>query len=161
MDGTPKERKEDIRAEYEAEFDADPKPDALANADVAETLALLGPSPRSQIQKIQLEFNKKIREANGEVAEMMEREVHLKEQNRILQIQNEKLGKDRDYWKDLKDPDEVNRELREELWKTQTLLQDAQNKLMHKPGLVLPSVPIQVQDKPAPEVKKPWWKLFQ
>lgn len=137
-DPTPHEKRADIRAEYDAEFEPDAGAEAAAQtADVQAQLAkiesadagglasLLGPSPRTIIQRIELEFRRKIRDMEREVAEMMEREVALKQSNRTSTEHSHKLAEERDYWLNLKDPERVNSALREDAAKSKTLYQGA------------------------------------
>ena len=107
------EKREDIRAEYDAEFDPDER--ALAKVDPNEVMELLGPSQRERNQKVILAFRKRIRDAEHEVEEMQQREVYMQTANREATAHNTRLAEERDMWRDLKDPGQLVRELKEKL----------------------------------------------
>ena len=106
------EKREDIRAEYDAEFDPD---DALAKVEPNEVMELLGPSQRAKNQKVILAFRRRIRDAEHEVEEMQQREVYMQTANREATAHNTRLAEERDMWRDLKDPGQLVRELKEKL----------------------------------------------
>ena len=112
---TPTEKREDIRVEYEAEFDKDSTAIVPAEQLASEITSLLGPSTRQQVMKITTEFRKKIMAADGEILEMMEREVALKQHNSVLQEHNRTLAGERDYWRAQSDPQGEISRLTEEL----------------------------------------------
>lgn len=119
-----REKREDIRAEYEAEFiPQEPKTGVtLATANTAADLfALLGPSTRQIVQRVELEFRQKVRDLNEELAEMMERETHLKEELRLIRHHNTQLREERDEWRAKSDPAGEIATLREEVAKLRTL----------------------------------------
>jgi len=107
------EKREDIRAEYDAEFD--PDDGALAKVDPNEVMELLGPSQRAKNQKVILAFRRRIRDAEHEVEEMQQREVYMQTANREAIAHNTRLAEERDMWRDMKDPGQLVRELKEKL----------------------------------------------
>ena len=118
---SPHEKREDIRVEYEAEF-VD-KPDALAvmpaEEMTREILSLLGPSTRTQLQRLTMEFRTKVRGLEDEMREAMEREVALKEQLRVARDHQAKLAEERDEWRAKLDPSGEIATLRENLAKAE------------------------------------------
>lgn len=137
--GTPHEKREDIKAEYDAEFEPETQEQAGVVAEVRTELAkleagsslaaLLGPSSRQQITRIELAFRTKLRDMEAELAEMMEREVALKQANRVTVDHNRKLAEERDYWLNMHDPQRVNSALREDAAKSKTLYDGAQKEI--------------------------------
>ncbi len=101
---TPVEKREDLKVEYEAEFDKDSVAIVPAEQLAREITGLLGPSTRQQVLRISAEFRKKINEADAEVMEMMEREVALKNNNQALLAHNIQLAQERDEWRAQSDP---------------------------------------------------------
>jgi hypothetical protein len=111
---TEHEKREDIRAEYDAEFESD-EGHALAKVEASEVLELLGPSQRERGNKVVLAFRKRIKEAEREVLEMQEREVAYQTANRVATDHSAQLAAERDHWRDLKDPQQLVRSLSERL----------------------------------------------
>ena len=116
------EAKAAARVSYDAEFEVEAEvtpevSEALARLEAPETRSLgslLGPSPRTILQRIEVAFGQKIRVMEQEVAEMMEREVGLKQANRAAVEHNHRLGAERDALVATVDPDGTMRLLREE-----------------------------------------------
>ena len=114
------EAKAAARVSYDAEFEVEAEvtpevSEALARLEAPETRSLgslLGPSPRTIIQRIEVAFGQKIRAMEQEVAEMMEREVGLKQANRAAVENNHRLGAERDALAATVDPDGTMRLLR-------------------------------------------------
>ena len=109
------EKREDLKVEYEAEFEKDSTAIVPAEQLAKEITGLLGPSTRQQVLRISAEFRKKINEADAEIMEMMEREVAIKNQNQDLAAHNRRLAEERDHWRGLANPDGEISRLTEEL----------------------------------------------
>lgn len=118
---TPTEKREDIKADYEAEFEPTSNGEAIVPMEqvVDEVKALLAPSMRTQVHKLTLAYSARVREAEREVAEMAEREVALKGSNRDLVEHNKRLAAERDEWRAKVDPAAEIAQLREALAKAQ------------------------------------------
>lgn len=104
------------KAEYEEEFASEQGDEGkVAQAlTVVELQDLLAPSVPHQTRRVVLGLTTKLREAKREMTEMGNREAGYQEQNRRVVEHNAKLAEERDYWRDLKDPEQVVRALTEE-----------------------------------------------
>jgi hypothetical protein len=121
-----------VRVEYDEEFSPEGKlatisPDEL----LSDIRGLMGPSTREQVTKLSLAFRQRMREADKEGAEMLERESALKGQNDQLRAQNARLAAERDEWRAKHDPSGEVATLREELAKA-TARADGAEKLVEQ-----------------------------
>lgn len=114
---TAVERRSDIKAEYEAEFEVDAIERVEPEQMIAELRGLMGPSTRAQVTKLSVAFRQRMRDADREISEMQERESALQASNRALQAHNKRLSDERDEWRGKLDPQGEVAAMREELAK--------------------------------------------